>query len=288
MEREFLDVAGRAPAILHGVQDAFHPAEAAPAGSAPAAGFLGEEVLEIPQHADRTSVVVEDDHGASPHAAADFLDRGEIHLHVKMLLDQEIGGGAAREQAAELQSLAHAARVLLEDLAGRGAHRQLPQARPADLAAHAIELGARVLAAAQSLEPGRAMGEDVRNVRQGLHVVDDRGPAPESDHRGEGRLRARVGALALERVEQTGLLTAHVPAGAEVQVQLQVEPRSQDVPAEVTRLVGLRDGPGDPPRRQLVFPAKEHVGDDRPGSHRRRSSSPLAAGGGRLPAGNGP
>ncbi len=48
------------------------------------------------------------------------------------------------------QPVAHAAGVLFEDLAHRRAHRQLPQPGLLHLAAHAVELGAAVLACARA------------------------------------------------------------------------------------------------------------------------------------------
>jgi hypothetical protein len=41
----------------------------------------------------------------------------EVHRHVQVLLDQEVGRGAAGQQAAEAVARPHAAGVLLEDLA---------------------------------------------------------------------------------------------------------------------------------------------------------------------------
>ena len=51
---------------------------------------------QVRSHAYRAGLIVEDDHGAGPQAAAHFLHLGEIHGHVEMLLHQKIGGGAAR------------------------------------------------------------------------------------------------------------------------------------------------------------------------------------------------
>ena len=80
---------GCAAPFLHRVQDAFRPVEAAPARRAPAARFLREKMLQIPEHPDWAGLVVQHDHGAGAHAAARFLELVEIHGQVEMLLGQE-------------------------------------------------------------------------------------------------------------------------------------------------------------------------------------------------------
>ena len=72
-------------------QEALHPGQSIATGRAPAAGFLGEEMLEIVQQPDRAGPVIDDDHRAGPEPAAGFLDRREIHRDVEMLLDEELG-----------------------------------------------------------------------------------------------------------------------------------------------------------------------------------------------------
>src|SRR6185312_2276169 len=78
-ELEFFEIARASLAGLEGAQQAVGPAQAAPTGSTPAAGLLGEEMDQVQQHPDRTGAVVKDDHGAGAHAAAGFLYLGEVH-----------------------------------------------------------------------------------------------------------------------------------------------------------------------------------------------------------------
>ena len=79
----------------------------------------------------------------------------------------------------------------------------------------------------------------MRRVGEGLDVVDQRRPVVEALDRGERRLQARVAALALERVEQRGLLAADVGAGAAVDDQLHLLAGAEHVLAEEAGLVGL-------------------------------------------------
>ena len=59
--------------------------------------------------------------------------------------------------------------------------------------------------------------ENRRDGRERLDVVDDGGGGVETGYGGEGRLRPRLTALALERLEQRGFLSADVCAGAAMQ-----------------------------------------------------------------------
>ncbi len=124
------------------------PRQAVPARRAPAAGFLREEVLEVPgscrpgRCGRRARSSCPCPCGCRPSAP-----RVEIHLHVEVLFGQKVRRCAARQEPAELVAVAHAAGVLLQDLAHRRAHRQLPQAGPLHPAAGAVELRAAVLAA---------------------------------------------------------------------------------------------------------------------------------------------
>ena len=83
------------------------------------------------------------------------------------------------------------------------------------------------------------MPDDVRDVHQRLDVVDQRRALVEALERGERRLQARVAALALERVEQRGLLAADVGAGAAVDDQVERVVGAEDALAEVARRARL-------------------------------------------------
>ena len=68
-----------------------------------------------------------------------------------------------------------------------------------------------------------------------------RRPAVEADRRRERRLEPRLALLALEALEQPGLLAADIGAGAAVQVDLVVVARAAGVLADQARRVGLVD-----------------------------------------------
>src|SRR5205807_3320462 len=59
--------------------------------------------------------------------------------------------------------------------------------------------------------------------------------------RGKRRLEARLARLALERLEEPGLLAADVGAGADEGMEVEVDARAQQVLAEESGGVGLRE-----------------------------------------------
>ena len=91
-----------------------------------------------------------------------------------------------------------------------------------------------------------AVAEDVRHGGDRLDVVDHRGAGVQPGHRRERRLQPGLAAVALQRVEQRGLLAADVGARPGVHDHLEVEPGAEDVGAQVTGLVGLGHGEVQP------------------------------------------
>ena len=84
--------------------------------------------------------------------------------------------------------------------------------------------------------------DNVPNVAEGLDVVDDRRALVEAEDRGEIRgLDAGIGALALERLDEAGLLAAYVGAGAAVDEDVAAVAGAQDVRADKIGGTGLGD-----------------------------------------------
>ena len=109
----------------------------------------------------------------------------------------------------------HAARVLEDDLAERRAERAARRARAAATWPDTPKIVVPGLfSVPMRAEPLGAAAHDVRHVAEGLDVVHGGRHAEGAVLRGERRLLARLALLALERLEEPGLLAADVRAGA--------------------------------------------------------------------------
>jgi hypothetical protein len=148
LKHKLFEIARLATPSLYRVQNAFNPCQAAPARRAPATRFLSEEMFEIPQHPDRTGLIIQHNHGASTHSASCFLNLGEIHGHIQVLFNKKVRRRTARKQAPQAKPIAHATGVLFEDFPYGSAHRKLPQTGPLHLSANAVQFCAAVLTAA--------------------------------------------------------------------------------------------------------------------------------------------
>ncbi len=224
--------------------------------------------------------------GAEP--AARLLRRTEVDRHVEMLVHEKSGRGAARQERGQPAPGAHAAGVLLDDLARGGAHRQLPRAGAVHRTLDAVDLGAAVVAAGEAAEPVGAAIDDVRHVDQRLDIVDHARPPPQPGGLGMGRLVAGDRPVALQRVEQRRLLAADVAPGAGMKLELEREARAEDVLAQKPAPRAPRPSPGAAARRPR---GRRRAGrcSPRPRPRRsRRRSSPRQAGAGRPPAAAGP
>src|ERR1035437_4177805 len=123
LKRELFEIARLATPFLHCVEDALRPGKAAPARRTPAARFLRKKVFEIPEHANRTGLIIQHDHGPGAHAAACFLNLSKIHGYGQALFGQELRGPPARKQTAEAKTIAHTSGVPFQNFSYRGAHR---------------------------------------------------------------------------------------------------------------------------------------------------------------------
>ena len=136
----------------------------------------------------------------------------------------------------------------VEQLAQGDAERGLVLAGAGDVAAERVEREARGLLAAHRPEPVLAALQDRGNRGDGLDVVHHSGAGVEARDGREGGTQPGLAAAAFQRVEQRGLLTADVRAGARVHGEFEVESAAQDVLAEVARLVRLAHGLVQPPQ----------------------------------------
>ena len=115
--------------------------------------------------------------------AADFARAVEIERRIELARRQKAHADAARHHGLRLAAFPHAAAMLVDQLAGRDAQRQLDAARLVHVPADAIQLRpvaaqvARVVRIgrhADRFEPVDAALQDVRHAAQRFDVVHDR------------------------------------------------------------------------------------------------------------------
>jgi hypothetical protein len=120
------------------------------------------------------------------------------------------------------------------------AERDLVVARALHVAAEADDLRAGVLAEAEAAVPRGTVAQDRRHAAQRLDVVDHRRQVLVAVRDRVGRLVARERVLALEALEQRGLLAADVGACAATDEDVEVEALAPaDRTAEQARLTRL-------------------------------------------------
>ena len=105
------------------------------------------------------------------------------------------------------------------------------------------------------------MAHDVGHVGDGLYVVDDGRLGVEALDGGEGRLHARVAAVALQAGEQRGLLAALVRTGAAVDDDAQVCVGAEDFFAQEALLGRLLDGLDQACVAEVILAADVDEGD---------------------------
>ena len=233
---EQVDVLGPALAVLDARQDQVQPGRPLAAGRALAAGLVGEELRQVLRGVDDAGCLVHhDDRGRAEHraalAATPSKSSGQSSISAAVSIGAEAPPGMTAlslrppfmppPQSSKISSLSvHA-------------HRALVDAGPLDVAGDAVELGAGVLLVPADLAnhsaPRLTMCGTQASVSTLLH---DRRAAEDADDRGERRLDARLAALALEALDQAGLLAADVGAGAAVHGDVEVEAEPEDVLAE--------------------------------------------------------
>ncbi len=210
-------------------------------GHALAARLMGVELGHLHRHLEHGVRVVDDDDRARAEHRSRLGHAVEVVGEVEIVPGQHRCARAAREPELDLAALGRPAGQAVDDLPRRGAELDLVVARPLHVAGHRHQLGAGRGLGAELGVLLAAHPEDVGNGGQRLDVVDQRRAVVQALDGGEGRLQARVAALALERVEQAGLLAADVGAGAPVEDEADRQVRAEDPLAQVAGFGRLGD-----------------------------------------------
>ena len=217
------------------------------------------DVRERPDHVD--GVVHDDDPAGSAHGP-DHGQRIKVHGHIldaPIVVDhlgadlalalvalpelEDLGRGSARDDRLERAARERAAADLVQQLPERDfSDLEFIVARPPHVAGDAEDAGSRVVGRSDLREGLAAHVGDVLHVAERLHVVHDRRALVEAEDGGEiRRLDPRIGPLALERLDQAGLLAADVRPRPAMDVDFAAVAGAEDVGPDEMGGPRLRD-----------------------------------------------
>ena len=223
-------------------EDLQHAFRADSAGHALAAGLALGELDEVPRDLDHAGFFVHHDEATRAHDRADLLERVVVQRPVQVLGRHAAARWAAGLRGLELAALRDAPANVEHDLPQRRTHGHLDEAGVVHLAGEREDLGAGALLGAEGPVMVGAVQDDVRNVGEGLDIVDVCGLAPQAGLRGERRTHARHAAPALDRCDEARLLAADERARAFLDLEMETVIRAHDVVAQQTRLFRVGHG----------------------------------------------
>jgi ferredoxin len=135
-------------------------------------------------------------------------------------------------------------------------HGDLDQARVPDLADQRKHLGPLALFGPDGCKPGGSSKDDGGDVGPRLDIVDIHRLAPQ--RRARGAL-PRLGRLPFDRSDQRGRFAANKGPGPAADLDVEIEPASQDVGSQQAIVAGLTDGNAQPLDSQRILVADVHV-----------------------------
>ena len=174
-----------------------------------------------------------------------------LHRHVEEPRGNDHARGAADHRPLKPPAAGRAAADLLEERPQGHALPYLDDPGTGERTREPEELWAGRLWGAETGKPPAATGDDRRDGGQRLDVVDHRRLAPEARLGRERRARARLGAPALDRLEQRRLLAEYEAAGAAAELDRAGRGPTEHPLAHDARRPGLRGRAPETLGRQL-------------------------------------
>lgn len=232
---------------LASVQTVHHlqqPSGTLTAGGALAAGLVLEEVRQALDAAHDISLLVEHNDSSGTETTLVVPQIVEVHQNlVADALGQDGGRGTTRDDSLEVVPAAlDTTAVALNELLEGDRHLLLNRAGLVHVAADAVQLGAGVTLSSKRVEPLGASAHDGGSNSNGLNVGNSGRASVKTNAGRERGLHTGLTGLALQTLNERGLLTAYVGAHTTVNVHIEVVARSARVLADKAGLVGLVDG----------------------------------------------
>src|SRR5579859_2531141 len=239
---DHVDVFGAAKPGMEALEHFAEPGGSFAARDAPAAGFMRVKMHDPARHIDHAGVFIHHDHAAGAEHRAGFGDGVVIHGQINFVGGEDRARTAAGNHRFEFFAVGNAAGHFVDELFHVHAERNFVDAGLIDVAGNAEQARAAVSRRAAIGVSFAAFVDDARHGAERFHVVDDGGAAVEPDDGREGRLDARIAALAFKRFHQSGFFATFVGAGAGVNQKIVIETGIENVFAEVAALIRLADG----------------------------------------------
>ena len=156
-----------------------------------------EELHQLQRCPDHVGAFFHHCHAAGPEHGTGLSHRFEVHFHIEVLFGKKCSGRSARNDGLQGFVGSHPAGVLVDQLAECHAHGDLVVPRKLHVPADAEDAGAGALWRRPNRgEPFGASSDDIRQIRQGFHVVHHGRFVIETVRGGEWRLDAGKAALA--------------------------------------------------------------------------------------------
>ena len=144
-------------------------------------------------------------------------------MHAEARRAQHAAERASRLQHLQPLAIGDAAADVVYHLPQRKPHRHFVQPRIAHIPVQAHDRRSRAAIDAYGRKPVRALGDNLRDVRQAFDIVDSAGLAPYAKRGGEGRAVARLRPMPLYRLHQRRLFPRHIRLARQRDLYVKVE-----------------------------------------------------------------
>ena len=159
-----------------------------------------------------------------------------------------------RDDSLQLVSRANPPADVMDQFGQRNPQFPFDNGRFVDVSADAVKLRPGVLLVRpDALVPVHTARENVRQVGQRLHVVDDCRATVQTVHCRKRWLLARMAPFSFKRLQQSGFLPTDVRPCSGMEDDVQVEVRSQDSRTKNPLCAGFFEGPFQHPVAQSEF-----------------------------------
>ena len=242
-------------ALRESIEDPQGFVQTNPARDALAARLGMGELDEVARHIHHAVLFIHDHHAARSHDRAQLRQAFIVDGRIEHLDGNASARGTTRLHRLDGASGNRSFTNVIHEGFQRSAQRHLHQSGVAHLPHQGEDFGPRAFRTARFAEPGRAAGDDRRDVVPRLNIVDVGGTPPESLLRGKWRPGPGPSRFAFQGRDQGCFFPADESAGSLDHFYVELESTSQDVVAEHAIFMGLLNRTVQPMHGQGILGA---------------------------------